>query len=329
LPSAALHPAAAVARLAGRLNRLALPTLNRYDTPIPVLPDGGWPMLRAFGCWLLVLLCPVALFAQGGRLDQVRQNIQQPSAAPAPTPAPASSTQSSSSVGDPTDDGSISLDELFSVVAVAALIPFTIAELSASSDSAFPSYPYDGDYPGYIWREHHHKAFEKPPDDLRWYAFRVSIEDGDDFSSVNRLNGRLSFDTSTRFGVETNWNYFTERRGCGCFDESILGDTNLTFRCIEQKHVEMHFDAGFRMYADPYLTRFGPNVGLSADVFPVDPLICSTNFDWGMLGEANVWHARATAGAILHGWEFFGGYDFLRIGSVNLQGPLVGVRFWF
>jgi hypothetical protein len=29
------------------------------------------------------------------------------------------------------------------------------------------------------------------------------------------------------------------------------------------------------------------------------------------------------------GWEVFTGYDFLRIGSVNLQGPLLGLRLWF
>jgi hypothetical protein len=28
-------------------------------------------------------------------------------------------------------------------------------------------------------------------------------------------------------------------------------------------------------------------------------------------------------------WETFGGYDFLRIGTVNLQGPMVGLRLWF
>jgi hypothetical protein len=37
----------------------------------------------------------------------------------------------------------------------------------------------------------------------------------------------------------------------------------------------------------------------------------------------------SSVGAIWNGWELFAGYDFLRIGTVNLQGPMVGLRFWF
>ena len=39
--------------------------------------------------------------------------------------------------------------------------------------------------------------------------------------------------------------------------------------------------------------------------------------------------ARGSVSAIWHGCEIFTGYDFLRIGGTNLQGPMVGVRFWF
>jgi hypothetical protein len=28
-------------------------------------------------------------------------------------------------------------------------------------------------------------------------------------------------------------------------------------------------------------------------------------------------------------WEIYGGYDYLEIGSVNVQGPVIGLRWWF
>lgn len=62
---------------------------------------------------------------------------------------------------------------------------------------------------------------------------------------------------------------------------------------------------------------------------PVKPLVISTVLDAGTLGHAGVIHARLTGGVLRSRWEAYLGYDFLRIGSVNLQGPLLGVRFWF
>jgi hypothetical protein len=34
-------------------------------------------------------------------------------------------------------------------------------------------------------------------------------------------------------------------------------------------------------------------------------------------------------GLIHRHWELFGGYDFYRIGAVDLQGPMAGLRLWF
>ena len=58
-------------------------------------------------------------------------------------------------------------------------------------------------------------------------------------------------------------------------------------------------------------------------------MVAGATMETGTLGSASVVHGRATIGATFHGWELYTGYDFLRVGNVNLQGPVVGLRFWF
>ena len=38
--------------------------------------------------------------------------------------------------------------------------------------------------------------------------------------------------------------------------------------------------------------------------------------------------ARVELGAILRGFELYGGYDYFAIGDVTFHGPLAGLRFW-
>ena len=83
------------------------------------------------------------------------------------------------------------------------------------------------------------------------------------------------------------------------------------------------------MLSDRKQTDFGFNFSYGGDLFPRRPWVISTSIDAGNLGSAAVFHARGSVGAIWHGCEFFTGYDFLRVGSTNLQGPMAGVRFWF
>ena len=49
----------------------------------------------------------------------------------------------------------------------------------------------------------------------------------------------------------------------------------------------------------------------------------------GNLDHAFVTRVRGSVGIQLQHAELFAGYDWLRIGSADLHGPMVGVRFWF
>ena len=73
----------------------------------------------------------------------------------------------------------------------------------------------------------------------------------------------------------------------------------------------------------------GLNFTLGADFYPNDPFIVSGEIDWGWLGAADLFHGRVSLGVIHHGWEMFAGYDYYHIGDVEIDGPMLGLRFWF
>jgi hypothetical protein len=214
--------------------------------------------------------------------------------------------------------------------------PSVLLHDSVWAPGYFPHYPYAGDWFGYLQIDRR-VGDQKPdvetsfnePDCLKWWSVRLSVEDGDDFHGLNRLNGQLVFDTTLRLGFWTNWNYLHEQLPCGCTDETLLSDTNLTFRIAQSEQLEMHAGVGLRMMIDRAGDRFGCNFLYGADIFPAKPFIFSELLEGGTLGSAGVFHFRSTAGVIYKGWEVFLGYDFLRVGSVNIQGPMAGLRFWF
>jgi hypothetical protein len=169
---------------------------------------------------------------------------------------------------------------------------------------------------------------------LRMWSGRLSLEEGTDFRGLNRAGGQLLLESNSRLGIQTRWNYLSERHD----DDMVLGDVNLVYRFAQNEVVQfrsglgmrvMHSGRGGRTLADRRQTDFGFNFTYGADLFPRKPWVLSGEFDAGSLGSAAVFHGRASAGVLLQRWEFFAGYDYQRIGSVDVQGPMVGLRFWF
>jgi len=127
----------------------------------------------------------------------------------------------------------------------------------------------------------------------------------------------------------TTWSYYHERLSCGCHDETVIGDFNVILRFAQNEVAHMYSGLGFRTMLDRRGDAYGFNFTYGSEWFPLRPLVVGAQFDAGTLGSAAVIHTRATIGAVYRRYEIYGGYDFLRIGSVNLQGPMVGVRLWF
>jgi hypothetical protein len=272
------------------------------------------PLLAAL---VLLALCPV-LLAQG-KLERVRQEVQADEQ-PAPSGKPPKK--------DDTDGdcflGSL-LGGLLSVFACGA----SEANEGGESRCGFLPYPYAHDYPGYVWRTP--AVACEPPAELKvgGGSGRVFLDNGNDFDGLNRLGGQLFLDTARGWGLRLDGNWFDERLPCGCHDDSFLGSALVTWRLIERQRFQLYLGAGCVFWSDPSVTKAGFDCTASFDLYPVKPVVVSGLFDLGALGSALYSRARLTAGYLWGRWELFGGYDFQRVGDVNLRGPLLGVRLWF
>jgi hypothetical protein len=271
------------------------------------------------------LLALPPLRADEGVLQQVRDQVKP--AQTAEKPGGSQKKGKDREVGNDSDDR-------FSVpgLEALALFPFVIPALALGDDyqtySLFPRYPYACGLPGNLWLDRSQDGDPRPRG-ARFWSVEAAAEDGYSFHGVNRVGARFALDTALRFGVASNWDFFQERRPCGCYDELTVGDVNLTYRFAQCDWMGMFVGAGGRVMPDRYDTRAGFNFTYGAEVFPCKPLVLSSSFDLGNLGSASVVRARATVGLIHRHWELFGGYDFYRIGAVDLQGPMAGLRLWF
>jgi hypothetical protein len=270
------------------------------------------------------------VLAQDGRLQRVRDDVNSSSSS--------GQSSGSSSCNDDSILGNLFgclLNGLFSseVLLAPFYIPAAMLDDDYHHNMPFTPYPYVGSYRGYqvLPIETAQELYDIETNDVlrKNWAGRVSIENGNDFSGLNRFNGQLRLEHLSRFGIITNWNYFREDLGNGRYDETVIGDTNLTFRFAQNEIASMYAGLGFRVLTDRQQTNFGFNFTYGGDWFPRRPWVVSTSIDVGNLGGAGVFHVRATVGAVVRGWEIFAGYDLLCIGDTNLQGPLAGLRWWF
>ncbi len=303
-------------------------------------------LLRA-GCCLLVLLAGAAPLHAQGVLQRMRLATHEGPAAPPPPPAPPgppgpptlshqpASNVNLSGLGDGAGEAVVGLAICGVVLATT---PFWVPHLLLGDDLSVPGYfpgaPYGLDWAGYMNIDYNGNYGDDRParfgdlDYQKPWAIRLWVEDGNDFQGLNRLDACFFLDTTSRFGLLSRWSYF-EENDHGHTDESLLGDTELTYRFVQREWLQMHTGLGFRLLADRYDTRAGCNFLYGADLYPAKPVVISTSMDIGNLDAAFVIHGRITTGVIWRNWEMLAGYDFLRIGSVNLQGPLLGLRFWF
>jgi hypothetical protein len=246
--------------------------------------------------------------------------------------------QAKSSDRNGEDDGDSLFGELFGeLFRVALVAPFVLPAEMLGDDYQYTSYflrhPYLHDLPGFMRIDGFLDEGQPPgqppldPAGLKSWMGRLTALESNDFRGLNRVGGQLLLDTSTRFGFQTDWLWLHERLRCGCTDDMGLGDFNLTFRFAQTEYVQMRAGLGARVLTDT--NRWGFNFTYGADFCPARPLVLSAVIDLGTVGSASVVHARASAGLIWNGWELFAGYDYLRIGAVDLQGPIAGLRFWF
>jgi hypothetical protein len=292
---------------------------------------------------LLLAICPCIGRAQD-RIEQIRQDANAQDNSSSPTQSGTDDSKKQKRNDDQNSQGcspDVSFDDgggafaklLLDIAALPISVPNWLLKDNGGGDR-FLHYPYADGYGGFLQKEcwpdnddgPRSKDEELP---MRYWSFRIGVEDGNDFQGMNRVGIRATVDTETRFGIQSNWNYLYESLGGGLHDQTLLGDSALTARFAQNDWIYFYAGLGARILTDPHTTDGGFNFVYGFDSFPKKPWVLSGLFDTGNVGSAWIWHGRATIGAAYKHFEVFTGYDFMRIGSVNVQGPLIGLRLWF
>lgn len=185
----------------------------------------------------------------------------------------------------------------------------------------FAAYPYAGECGGFLFTA-------SPGLGKRWSG-QVQFELGSDFDGLDRDGVSFLLEGTAGFGVDFDWNTYTEELADGGHDELHIGELNLLYRVVETDRALVRVGVGAAWLGDRYDTNAGVNFTLQADLAPREPIVLSGQLDLGTLGDAQHLHAAGTVGVMLNRCEVFGGYDYRRIGGVEIQGPMVGVRVWF
>jgi hypothetical protein len=262
-------------------------------------------------------------------VELARQEVRQhdPGAPPAPDPAPTKNTASSSSY-DPEDDegwdlvdGSALLLLTGAVVSAPVWGPAVLLGDSYRAPGFFPPHPYEDSAGNLV-------IADEPYKPLRPWSAQVSFAYGNDFAGLARYGGQALVSTTQRVDFDTEWNWYVEDQPGGA-DSIHTGDANMMFRCAQSERVQLRIGLGLNWLVDEHDQDIGVNFTYGAQVFPIKPVVLTTELDWGTLGNAPLFHVRATAGAAFHGCELFAGYDYRSIGQADLQGPMLGLRYHF
>lgn len=158
---------------------------------------------------------------------------------------------------------------------------------------------------------------------------KLQIEIGDDSDEVSRTGFAFLIESEMGLGLDFDWDSYAEQLPGGGHDELHLGQVNLTYRILESDRALVRAGVGVGWLGDSIGTESGVNLTLQADLLPSEDWIASFDLDFGVLGDAETQHVSGTIGRRFGPCELYGGYDYRRLGDVNLHGPMVGLRLWW
>lgn len=268
-----------------------------------------------------------------GSLSRLTESVRTPSA-PSAEDEPSShdpkrrdrSSHRNDHYDDDDDDNALGKLLLWSTaIAITAPIwaPIKIADDDYSSAGYFPEYPFQHGIDGYMMID------PWIPTEPFTYTLQARTEYADDFDGLSRIGTHFLFDTTTRFGIDSEVNYWRESLGGGLHDDLWTGDVNVVFRFAQTEWMQMRTGIGVNWLADDGGSDFGINFTYHGDFFPVDPWIISAEFDLGGLGDETLFHGRFTTGLHWHRAEVFVGYDYYEVDKTDLSGFISGVRIWY
>ncbi len=290
------------------------------------------PFARVAKCALIVVMMAALQsdsVANADDLRRLREDVRTPREKPSQSNV---SDEEQRKKNDPLrddDDADLPiLGELFGgAMLFTASAPFWYPHYVLNDDyeyqTHFPEFPYVDDWDGHLVI--HFPSVEP----LRSWSGRWRSEYGDGFDGMSRIGGHLLVDTASRFGFDSEWNHRRQKLSNGGHDSLSTGDFNVFLRFAQSEKIEFRTGIGLNWLDDSIDTNYGFNFTYGVDVFPAKPWVLSTTIDWGTLGRASLFHSRTTVGLLLDRYEFFTGYDYFRVGSVDIDGIVGGIRIWF
>jgi hypothetical protein len=245
--------------------------------------------------------------SSAGPLDDVRSEVHSSDSSSSDD---SSDSDSGGFVWDDDDDGCLSCTGT--------------TELTTSAQPGYLPYPYADGLDGYV-------RWEEGLNRYDGFAFRASTESAYQYQGLWRVgvSGRA---TVHFLEMESTWSYYRDTRAQ---DSLWIGDANLGFTALRLPRVLWHVSGGGRFLVDtkPAIegqsgNAAGWNASTGIDVFPFDPVVLTTQADFGQLGAAWFWQVRGSIGIQITRAEFFAGYEHLQIGNAPLGGPMIGLRIW-
>ena len=217
--------------------------------------------------------------------------------------------------------------ELCNKLLLAALSsPFTIPRaVVADADLhaiEFPAFPYSEDRTSPL----SDLLSDTEPSD--WQTV-LRGQYGDDFDGLSHPSGRLLLDNWTRFGIDTEFFYRHEDLPVGGSDQLWTGDANIVYTFAKGELGQFRTGIGVNWLAGAGQSDSGFNFTYGGELYPAEPFVITGDIDWGRIGDASLFHGRATIGITRNGWGLFTGYDYFSIGKTDLHSWINGVELRF
>jgi hypothetical protein len=271
-------------------------------------------------------------------LEQLRSEVRINDPEPARSPAAKPDRDCDDHHDDDCDSDTYSGEEvqLFGmltgfVVTSPFWLPMTIADDNLGRAGYFPAFPYQYDV-GYMLihpDEYHGVSGPRRP---FTYAVRARSDYGTNFNGLDWVGGNVLAEFSTRFGLESEFRFYQDdllAAGNQPPDTAWLGDANIFYRFAQNDWMQFRSGVGVNWLSDRLHTDVGFNFTYAADFYPTKPWVISGEFDWGILGDETLLHARFTTGLQHKGLEAYIGYDLIDIGKFQSNSLIAGVRLWF
>ena len=202
--------------------------------------------------------------------------------------------------------------------------PHVMFDEGFSVPGYFPGEPYFRDDAGYMIIGRSNAKDEYP----RNMATRFALEYGHDLDNLQSVTGRILWEHQMRFGIDGEIRYLQEE-GDFLDDQLAIGDLNFVYRFAQSERLVMRSGVGINWLIDEHDAEAGFNFTYGGDLFPVKPLVISSEIDWGTLGDAEVFQWRGTVGAVWDHIEVYAGYRYYELEGVALDGLILGLRTWF